>query len=84
MLATAPAVLAVDDPRLIGMNRSPAPHSRGDRDAHVFGLPPALAVHDDVVGVTLKRAARKGPGHPRIERVVQEQVRQDRRNRRPI
>ena len=85
MVASTPAVLAVDDPCLVGVDpQAHLPHSRGDRGQHVLGLPPALAVHDDVVGKTLKRAARELPGHPRIERVVQEQVRQDRRNRRPL
>jgi hypothetical protein len=50
----------------------------------MLGLPLALAVHDGVVGVALERAAREVPGHPGIERVVHEQVRQDRRDRRPL
>ena len=85
MVAPASAVLAVDDPCLVGVDpQAHLPHSRGDRGQHILGLPPALAVHDDVVGETLERAARKLPGHPRIERVVQEQVRQDRRDRRSL
>ena len=85
VVASTPAVLAVDDPRLVGVDpQADLPHPRGDRGQHVLGLPPALAVHDDIVGETLERAARELPGHPRIERVVHEQVRQDRRNRRPL
>ena len=41
-------------------------------------------MHDTIVGIALKRAARMIPGHPLIERVVHEQVHQDRRNRRPL
>jgi hypothetical protein len=37
-------------------------------------------VHDTIVGVALERAVRELPSHPRIERVVHEQIRQDRRN----
>jgi integrase len=50
----------------------------------VFRLPTRLAVHDRVVGVALERAAREVPGHPQVKRVVHEQVRQDRRDRRPL
>src|SRR3954452_15962426 len=50
----------------------------------MLGLAPALAVHDTIVGVALEWAAREIPGHPRVERVVHVQVRQDRRDRRPL
>src|SRR5262249_52683984 len=40
-----------------------------------------VAVRSDVVRVTLERAARELPVHPRIERIMHEQVGQDRRNR---
>jgi hypothetical protein len=33
-------------------------------------------VHDRVIDIALERDARELPGHPRIERVVQEQIRQ--------
>ena len=36
----------------------------------------ALAVTDDIVRVSLERDVRIGPRHPHVERVVQEQVRQ--------
>ena len=41
-------------------------------------------MHDGVVGIALERASRELPEHPRIERVVHKQVRQDRRNCRPL
>src|SRR5215216_1188808 len=50
----------------------------------MLGLAPALAVHDSIVGVALEWAAREVPGHPAVERVVHEQVRQDRRDGRPL
>src|SRR4051794_34970507 len=37
-----------------------------------------------IVGVALERAARQVAGHPGVEREVHEQVRQDRRDRRPL
>src|SRR5436190_22033636 len=71
VVASTPAVLAVDDPCLVGEDpQAHLPHSRGDRGQNILGLPPALAMHDEVVGKTLKRAAREFPGHPRIERVM--------------
>src|SRR5262252_1042397 len=36
----------------------------------------ALTVTDDVVRVSLERNVRTGPRHPHVERVVQEQIRQ--------
>jgi hypothetical protein len=81
VLAPTVAVLAVDDPRLVGVKpQAHLPHPRGDPGQHALCLPPALAMHDNIIGIALKRAARMIPGHPHIERVVQEQVRQDRRN----
>jgi hypothetical protein len=42
------------------------------------GLILAVAVRNDVIRIALERAARELPVHPRIERVVHEQVGQDR------
>jgi hypothetical protein len=72
VVTSTPAVLAIDDPRLVGVDpQADLPHSRGDRGQHILGLPPALAVHDNIVGEPLERAARERPGDPRIERVVE-------------
>src|SRR3954451_18886526 len=85
VLRPAPTVLAVHDPRLLRVKPKPdLAHPRGDPGKHILGLPPALAVHDSIVGIALTRAAREVPGHPRVERVMHEQVRQDRRDRRPL
>src|SRR5512132_1150109 len=68
-------ILAVDDLRLLRMQRKPA---RGE--ACVDGLPHrprfffASAMTDDVVRVALKRDGGKIPHHPRVERVVQEKI----------
>ena len=44
------------------------------------GLVLAVAVRNNVIRVTLERAAGELPVHPRVERVVHEQVSQQRRN----
>ena len=85
VLAPTPAVFAVDDPCLVGMEpQSNLVHPLRDPGQHRLGLCPAFAVHDGIVSEAVKRAARILPGHPRIERVVHEQVRQARRDRRPL
>jgi hypothetical protein len=85
VLAPAVAVLAIDDPRLVGVKtQANLPHPRGDLPKHVLGLRARRAVHDRIVGVALERTAREVADHPRVERVVHEQVRQDRRNRRSL
>src|SRR5215217_5102110 len=55
-----------------------------DFGQHVTGLPLADAVHDHIIHVAFERDRREGPGHPRIERVVKEQISQDRRDRGPL
>ena len=47
------------------------------------GLVLAVAVRDNIIRVALERAAREFPVHPRVERVVHEQVSQQRRNHAP-
>src|SRR6516225_9413103 len=36
------------------------------------------AVYDGIVSISLERIVRKGPLHPRIERIMQEEIRQER------
>jgi hypothetical protein len=50
------------------------PEPRGDGGPQLAGLVLAAAVSGNVIRVALKRAAREFPVHPRIERVVHEQV----------
>ena len=51
-----------------------------DAIKHVFRLASALAVKHGVVGVPGEPNAGQMPRHPEIERVMQEQIGQDRRN----
>jgi len=53
-------------------------------DVHLFRVAQMLgdyAAHGAVIRVALKRAAREFPVHPRIERIMHEQVSQQGRNR---
>src|SRR6266542_4776411 len=57
VLSPTTAVTAVDDPRLVGVEpEAHLPHPLCDLVPHVLRLPPALAVHDGVVGVPLEGA----------------------------
>ena len=84
MLRGPPAsrVLAVHDFRLPGVQlQTQGPEPLGDGGPQLAGLLLAVAVRDDVIRVALKWAAREFPVHPRIERIMHEQVGQQRRNR---
>ena len=79
MLASPVVVLAVHDPGLLRVQGQPdLAHPFPDRREHMPCLAFADAVHHHVVHVAFERDGRERPGHPRIERVVEEQVRQDR------
>src|SRR6516162_7744518 len=70
------------DLRLAGMQlKTQGPEPLGDGGPQLAGLVLGVAVSDDVIRVALKRAAREFPVHPRIERIMHEQVSQQRRNR---
>ncbi len=78
-------VLAVDDPGLVGMQPQPdLLHPVADRGQHLACLQLADTVHDRVIDVALERDARKFPSHPRVERIVQEQIREHGRDRRSL
>src|SRR6267143_613546 len=69
-------ILAVDDLRLLRMQHQLAGRQAvGNRAPECPRLPGALAMTNDVVRVPLERDVRKPPRHPRVERVMQEQVR---------
>src|SRR5437764_5600999 len=71
VLRSALTVLAIDDPRFVRVKpQADLVHPRGDPTEHKLGLGPALAMHDTIVGITLPRAARELPDHPRVERVI--------------
>jgi hypothetical protein len=59
-------------------------HPVPDRPAGVLRLASADAVHHAVVGVAFERYRREDPAHPRVERVMQKQVRQHGRDRRAL
>jgi hypothetical protein len=72
-------VLAVDDPSLRRMKLQTALlEPTTDGLLHRTGLPLAPTVDDGIARITLERDAREGPLHPLIERVVQEEVGQQR------
>src|SRR5271169_2233654 len=84
MLRGPPAsrVLAVHDFRLPGVQlKAQGPEPAGDRVTKLACLCLAVAVRDNIISVTLERAARIFPAHPRIERIVHEEISQQRGNR---
>src|ERR1022692_3445030 len=72
-------VLAVDDPGFLRVQGQPyLSHPFRDRRQHVPCLALADAVDHRVVDVALEPDSGELPRHPGIERIVQEQVSQDR------
>src|ERR1039457_4187889 len=65
------------------MQLEPASGQPG-RDGAPDCLGLAAAVHYHVIAVALERDGRVGPGHPRVERVMHEEVREQRRQRRAL
>ena len=61
--------------------KTQGPEPRGDGGPQLAGLSLAVAVRNNVIRVALERAAREFPVHPRVERIMHEQVSQQRRNR---
>ena len=55
-----------------------------DRRLYLLSLPQRGRVHDHVIDIPFEADAGELPGHPRIERVMQKQVGQDRRHGRPL
>ena len=85
-IASAPfAVLAVHDPGLVGMQPQPdLDHPVLQRGQHLAGLALADAVDDRVIDIAFEADPRELPSHPRIKRIVQEQICQHGRDRRPL
>jgi len=72
-------VLAVDHLRLLRMHRQPTLRQPQCDGPHCFfRLLPAAAVDHRVIGITGKWAEWMGTLHPGVERVVHEQIHQDR------
>src|SRR5262249_26997017 len=83
VLEVSPAVrvLAVHDLRLHGGQlKTQGPEPLSDGGPQHPGLLLGVAVRNNVIRVTLERAARELPVHPRVERIVHEQISQDGRN----
>lgn len=75
-VAPAVHILAIDNLRLLWMQYQPADREAvGDRAPQCPRLLGALAVTDNIVRVPLERDVRKCPHHPRVERIVEEQIR---------
>ncbi len=83
--SAAVAVLALHDPRLVGMKLQPDPDKpTRDRIPHLAGLTFADAMDHRIVCKALERDRRELPDHPRIKPVMQKQVGEDRRDRAAI
>ena len=79
---TPPSVLAVHNPGFVGMQPQPdLLHPLRDRRQHLACTGFADAVHHRVIHVPFERHGRELPGHPRIERIMEEQISQHRRHR---
>jgi hypothetical protein len=80
--ARAVRVLAVHDARLVRMQlQTDLRQTISDRIPHVAGLALAAAVDHHVIAVALEPHGRILPGHPGVERVMHEQVGEQRRDR---
>src|SRR5690349_9429379 len=81
MVASAIGVLAVDNLRLLRMQ-----HQLAVRQTFSKCVAPSTcltfgsAATDRIVGISLERNMREFPSHPYVEGIVQEQVRQQRRD----
>ena len=83
-ISLAVRVFAVHDLRLRGVQlKTESPEPLGDGGPQLAGLVPGVAVRNNVIRVTLERAAGEHPVHPHVERIVHEQVSQQRRNHAP-
>src|SRR5262249_44046327 len=75
VLSSPIVVLAVNDPGLRRMKLQTALlEPIADRFEHLPRMPLAAAMDDRIVSIALELDRRKIPAHPVIERVVQEQV----------
>ena len=77
--ATPPTVLAVHDLCFVGVQPQPdLLHPLSESRQHHAGFGFAFAVHHRIIYVAFEGDTRELPGHPRVERVVQEQIGQHR------
>ena len=84
-LITAVRVFAVHDLRLVGMQlKAQGPEPLNEAGAELSGLLLGVAVDDHIIRVTLERTAGVFAVHPLVERIVHEEVREQRRDRRSL
>src|SRR5439155_12310229 len=82
VVPSALRVFAVHDLRLVGMQlEAERPEAAGDGGPELPGLLLGVAVDNHVIRVALEGTARELLGHPGIERIVHEHVRQQGRDR---
>ena len=84
-LVTALRVFAVQVLRLVGMQlKAQGPEPLNEAGAELLGLLLGVAADDHIIGVTLERTAGVFAVHPLVERIVHEEVREQRRDRRSL
>src|ERR1019366_4597933 len=72
-------ILAIDNLRLLGMKLQPTVlQASGYRRPNLLGLLLRSAMHDGIIGKTLKRQLPILRRHPPIKRIVQKQISQQR------
>ena len=75
VIVASALILAVDDFRLLGMQRQSAvSKSSLKRRPQRRRLGLRTTVADRVIGVALERNVREVPGHPHVERIVEEEI----------
>ena len=84
-LVTAVRVFAVHDLRLVGMQlKAQGPEPLNKVGPQLLGLLLGVAVDDHIIRVTLERTAGVFAVYPLVERIVHEEVREQRRDRRSL
>src|SRR5262249_48882656 len=85
MLALPVLVLAIHNLGLLRMKLQMAfPQTLPDRYEHLLRLSLARGVNDHIIGIALERDVRVVPAHPLVERVMHEEIRQERGNDRAL
>ena len=84
-LVTALRVFAVHDLRLVGVQlKAQRPEPLNKIGPQLLGLLLGVAVDDHIIRVALEGTAGVFPVHPLVERIVHEEVREQRRDRRSL
>src|SRR5579863_7412149 len=77
MVLTSTLILAIDDFRLVRMQRQSAlSKPRFKSSPQRRGLVGTATVTNRVIGIALEQYVRKTPAHPQIERIVQKEISQ--------